>query len=792
MVHSTDSAGRITSVNDHWLATLGYARRDVIGRPVSEFMAPKRMAAAWGRLGPAMGQPGRASNTEYRMFCRAGDTIDVLVSMLDRSDVGGQVVRSVAVVVNLSRWRHVERQAHRRGLRNRALSDVQGAMVCRFNRDLIMTFANEACARYFGRADLVGQSFLALFPRHVHNRVRHNIGALAPFRARSQVHEVLRPDGMLAWMQWHDIAVADGDRIVEYISVGRDITEIKRLEGAARIRQAFLSQVLEGMPDALAVFGRDGRLLVSNRHYREFHAPLRDLIDDGAGFEELLRRGLACHHFMPDDRPVHRWLDERLASYGGDGGSHELQLAGGRYLHERVSHTADGYVVCSSRDISDTKRMQARVREMALLDDLTGLPNRKAFRIELRRAIGRADRGGGGFALLLADLDEFKRINDTYGHPVGDALLAELGRRMRAAARQADVVSRLSGDEFALIVESEAPDGRFEGFIERLIEYVRQPIDDLAGEVIMPAVSIGYTVYPGDHHGAEDLIVHADSALYAAKRAGRDRAVRYAGGMDNGRIDSEGFESELDAAMRRGEFDLDYQPIFGLGTGRVIGVEALLRWNHPDRGRLTASEFMPRLEHDPIIVDVTAWVFARASIDLRRWRQLHGFDGSLWINLSARCLRWSGLIDCVRQAIAVPAARPAALVLELTETAAQEPADAERTLGQLSALGVGLALDDFGTGFSSLSRLGRLPLDVVKIDKSFLLDDDGGGRSEAIVQSIVDLCDRLSIKAMIEGIETDAHLRKARDLGCGFGQGYHLARPLARPELTNWLAARAA
>ncbi|MGH6919564.1 MAG: EAL domain-containing protein [Geminicoccaceae bacterium] len=555
----------------------------------------------------------------------------------------------------------------------------------------------------------------------------------------------------------------------------------------ARARRQ-LDDALESMADAFALYDAQGRLILCNPRYPEFLSRIADLLLPGVRYEELVRegtrRGLYPGVAAAQAEP---WIAEQVAAHRA-GIASEVELADGRWLQAIARPTADGGTVDVRRDITERKLLEEAVEHMAMHDALTNLPNRAVFYRELERALARAQREPCRIAVILVDLDRFKDVNDTFGHASGDQLLVEVANCLAGCVRTEDLVARLGGDEFAVIaVSKEATEG-FTALARRIVNRLSERVRIGAIE-IEPGASLGMTVFPDDPGSLDELIVHADRALYAAKQTGRGTWTLFDPGMAEGRTDSPRLCDDLGGALEGCEFDLEYQPIVGISTLEVIGFEALLRWNHPQRGRLAAGSFIAAAERTPAIVPLTRFVLGSALGQQRAWRDSHLGDWPVWVNLAARCLRWDGLSEIVAHELTAAGVPPSRLILEVTESSFVDLERAEDRIDTLRRLGVGLALDDFGTGYSSLGRLRALPLDAVKIDRSFVGALACNERDRAVVRAMVALGENLGLTPAAEGVETSVQLRELRRCGCVWAQGHLFARPMPPQAVASWLAA---
>jgi diguanylate cyclase (GGDEF)-like protein len=426
-----------------------------------------------------------------------------------------------------------------------------------------------------------------------------------------------------------------------------------------------------------------------------------------------------------------------------------------------------------------------RLRNQALHDALTGLPNRSL----LHRRAERALRGDGLCALLLIDLDRFKEVNDTLGHDHGDELLIVVAGRLRAALRRGDTLARLGGDEFAVLLPDVPHRGAVAELAARLQDELRRPFA-LRGVAVELAASIGIALAPDHGTDVGTLVRRADVAMYEAKR-GRTGVETYSAERDPYSPDRLALLPELRRAISGDELVLHYQPKVALDSGAVIGVEALVRWQHPERGLLAPAEFVPLAERTGAVADLTRWVVDAALAQCRAWRDA-GIDLPVAVNLAAANIVDVALPDAVGELLVRHGLPGDRLECEISEhTVMADPVRAGEVLGRLRALGVRLSLDDFGTGHSSLAHLKRLPLDEVKIDRSFVAGMTEDENDAVIVRSTIDLAGNLGLAVVAEGVESDAIMRELAALRCDVAQGFHVSRPLPAERLADWLADQA-
>ena len=462
---------------------------------------------------------------------------------------------------------------------------------------------------------------------------------------------------------------------------------------------------------------------------------------------------------------------------------------GAHWLRHHVEPLADrdGEIVGAvgvSIDITELKRTQRELFDAAHCDRLTGLPNRFSLEERLQRAVSAASEDGSRFALLFLDLDRFKTINDTMGHGAGDDVLREVAVRLQQCVRGADFIARPGGDEFVILLSGIDGIADIEFLSQRVIQTLSAPIR-LPERTVYVGVSVGAAVFPDHGRNAEALTAHADAAMYRAKAAGGSSLAIYESSLQA--LDAERFalEADLREALARGEFELEYQPVVDLAREEIVGCEALLRWHHPTRGTISPDVFVPIAEASSSIVEIDRWVLREACAAAASFRTIAP-DLSMSVNLSARDLREDDLSGHVASALVQYGIPAPSLIMEVTETAALNDA-ALPALQRLRELGVQIAMDDFGIGYSSLAHLKRLPVTMLKIDRTFIRDVTEDASDRAIVVSIVNIAKAFGLRVVAEGIETDAQAAFVRELGCDDGQGFRLGRPQSPADFARLL-----
>jgi diguanylate cyclase (GGDEF)-like protein/PAS domain S-box-containing protein len=594
-----------------------------------------------------------------------------------------------------------------------------------------------------------------------------------------------RKDGSLFYNQISIYPVRDEDgRLANYVGVQDDITERVLAEEELRLKNRAIDASFNGIQIA-GPYEEGNPILYVNPHWESM---------TGYTQQEVLGRN---PHFLqgsdrdqPDARRLRGALEEGREWFGV---LRNYRKDGALFYNEMyVSPVRDDgkitHWVGVHNDITERKGMEEQLTYQAFHDSLTGLPNRALFKDRLDQALGRADRLGSTVAILYMDLDNFKYVNDSLGHEAGDELLIGVAERLRWSVRPGDTAARLGGDEFAVLLEEVGGAEDATKVAGRIAEELREPLA-IRGQDVFASASIG--VASSARGRAGDLLRDADAAMYEAKREGKNRYKVFEAGMGHGASERLGLENDLRRALRRGELRLHYQPEVLLQGGRTVGVEALLRWERPGRGLVPPAEFVSIAEETGLIVSMGHWVLREACRQAREWRGRYADAPTVWVNLSARQLHQADLAGELSGILNEAGLPPEGLGLEITESVLVEyGGTAISTLNELRALGVKLAIDDFGTGYSSLSYLKRLPVDLLKVDRSFVAGIDKSPEDEVLIAAVINLAQALDLRVVAEGVETPDQLRKLRSLGCDFAQGYLFSRPLPAEEAMPFLDAR--
>jgi len=515
-----------------------------------------------------------------------------------------------------------------------------------------------------------------------------------------------------------------------------------------------------------------------------------------AAVGETVSKPLQVWHTLihPDDREItearlRRYLEsgaEELfeAEFRGQTGAERecWLLMRGKALRDEYGRAVR--MSGSITDITDRKRQQANLEYQALHDALTGLPNRNLLHDRLHHAIQNAARQQKSVALILMDLDRFKEVNDSLGHQYGDLMLQQVSARLQQVLRHSDTIARLGGDEFAILITD--TNETFAGHVAQKVHIALNRVFNLDNHFLHIGGSLGIALYPQHGDSAQSLIQHADTAMYVAKRSNTGCAV-YHPEHDRDAVKRLELANELHDAIDADELELYYQPKIDLQTGKVMGAEALLRWQNPKRGMVPPDEMIPIAEHNGMIKRLTLWVLNAALQQCAQWRK-QGIELSVAVNLSVWNLQDPMLIEEIESRLVHWQVPANLLELEITESAMMaDPKFSLATLKKLDSMGIALAIDDYGTGFSSLAYLKKLPVDIIKIDKSFVLSMDVDDDDAVIVKSTIELAHNLGLKVVAEGVESEAISRMLLALGCNTAQGYHYCRPISAAAFTRWL-----
>ena len=772
-----DSRRCFIEVNDTLCNLFGYPREEWMGKTPFDFITEESRAEL-------MAQIKRIDTTDHRRFQllarrKDGTSFPILLNNTTHRNEKGEAIGSFGFITDLTPIVEAQRAVAESERDLRGILDELQDTYYRTDINGIVTRVSRSVKQLLGYEvdEFVGlrladsycspeerEEFLA--------RMRANGGHIVGGESRLR-----HKDGHEVWVRTtaHFMKDAAGN-IIGVEGTTRDNTKERQVEEELRLA----AKVFESSGEAIMitdaggcmisvnsafsrvtgyaateVVGRNASLLASGRHSREFFSDMwRDMLDSGYWQGEIWNR-------RRNGEVYPEWL-----------GISSVRDADGKITH----------FVGIFSDISERKAAEAKIAFLAHHDPLTGLPNRLLLKDRMEQAIAHGERTGRKVALLFVDLDRFKAVNDSFGHPVGDVLLRDAAQRLLACVRDSDTISRHGGDEFLVVLtdlqSSEVP-AQISG---KIMAALGEPFHIDPHEATISA-SVGIAVYPEDGADFDELLKKADTAMYHAKEAGRNAFRFYTERMNADAQERLDLHGRLRRGLEREEFILYYQPLVDLKSGLVVGAEALVRWQSPEQGLVAPGHFIPAAEHSGLIVPLGEWVLQEACRELVSWHAQGGRQFSMAVNISSIQFRRGDVEETVRRALAASGATPAALELELTESILIDGAEQVlATIMRLQALGVRLAIDDFGTGYSSLAYLKRFAVDKLKIDQSFVRDIVTDRDDAAIVRAVIQMAGSLELKVVAEGVETEAVAAALRAMNCDLVQGYHFGRPMPAAE----------
>jgi diguanylate cyclase (GGDEF)-like protein/PAS domain S-box-containing protein len=640
--------------------------------------------------------------------------------------------------------------------------------------DGLISFASPASRRLLGihESDLLGRHPFA----RVHPEDRFRASAMLdeawaePGIREPMEVRFLHDSGEWRWFEVLIESLLDQPEVGGVVIHCRDISDRRRAQEVITAREARFRALVQNAADLIAIIGEDERFtyVSPGSHTTLGYEP-----------EELLGRSIRdivnLDDLLVGGQVVTAFAEVPVRDAGGRWRDFELMLTDLRRNPDVAG------IVLNARDVTDRKTLEGELRHLAMHDPLTGLVNRNLFKQRLDEALAAP----GSSAILYLDIDGFKAVNDSLGHSHGDSVLRDIARRILSCLRINDVAARIGGDEFAILLHDVADQQVPLEIGERLLDELRRPFEVARSRVHLTA-SLGAAISSVDST-SETLMRDADVVMYVAKSGGKDRCRLFEPAMlevYNERLE---LKRDLHTAIELNQLHLLYQPVYAIKTGQMLGVEALLRWTHPGRGPISPTQFIPLAEESGEILPIGRWVIKQAFSQLARWRA-EGCDHSLTmsVNLSVRQLEQENLVDYIATVLMETGLEPSALILEVTESVlASDLQLVRQSLNELAALGVGLALDDFGTGYSSLGYLQHFQLDVLKIDRTFVVGAEDPEQQLGILRAIVDLADSRGMRTVAEGVEEEGQLTMLQSVGCGAVQGFLFGRPLPPNEVLD-------
>jgi len=653
----------------------------------------------------------------------------------------------------------------------------------------ILEFNPEA-ERIYGRRreEVLGQDYFELFlPREKWEEVDGDLKqVLAGQESRDFENAIRSADGSKRTIAWNVSRMDDvAGRVIGIVAVGQDTTTRRQAESALRENELKFRTLFESANDAIFLMQAERFIDCNTQTLKMFGCQRHEIV--GHTPIEF------SPEYQPDGRPsMEKALEKINAAFGGESQFFEWQHTrlDGTPFDAEVSLNAielggERYLQAIVRDVTERMQAQQRLQYLAHHDALTNLPNRAMFLERLDHALTRARWTKRPLAVLFLDLDRFKNINDTLGHDIGDGALRVTAERLKSCVREGDTVARLGGDEFTVLLEDIANSADVPAVAQKITGALSRPFE-LEGREFAITTSIGISLFPSDGDDALKLLRNADTAMYRAKDQGRNKYQFYSAEMSAKALEKFMLENSLRHALEREEFLLYYQPQVDLSTGRITGVEALLRWQHPDLGLIPPAQFIPVAEETGLMKSIDEWVLRTACAQAQAWLSAGMPPVSMTVNLSGRTLSEPGLVDTVERSLHATGFASRLLELEITENVIMQNARATvEMLTALNRMGVRLAIDDFGTGYSSLSYLKRFPIDTLKIDQSFVRDITTDSNDASIVTAIIAMGHGLGLKVIAEGVESTGQLAFLRNQACDGMQGFLFSRPLPAAEFAR-------
>ena len=777
--------GKIVFINAAGAKLAGaYSPEDLIGKPYLDFVHPDFREAVRARVEKAL-EGEHAELFEEKLLRLDGSTVDVEATAMPSMYKGKPAVQSI--IRDITERKQAEEALKESEERYRAVMEQSTEAIWLFDPDSKEVLeSNTAFQELLGYTaeELCGMTnydFVAHSKEDIDAAVRQKVrdGEDLPSERKYR-----RKDGTLLDVEVNGTVISYGDKEV-VCSVARDLTERKETEEALKESEERFRTAFENAPIGVA-------LVDLSRRYLRVNYALCEML--GYSEEELLEK-TSQEITHPED--LEKSAERTRQALENEVGSYHLEK---RYIH------ADGHVVWAIssvslvqdsegnpdhfvslfQDVTERRALEERLEYQAFHDSLTGIPNRALFTDRLEHALSRLNRRKDPIAVLFVDLDNFKHVNDSLGHEAGDRLLVAAAERLRESVRPEDTVARLGGDEFTVLLEGIVDRGGAARAAERISRSMQAPFH-LDGREIFTGVSIGIALTDAIPEETEDLLKNADLALYSAKRKGRSRYEFFEEELDAQLREHLELEGDLRRAIEREEFRIYYQPKISISTGEIVSLEALVRWEHPERGLLEPDEFLPVAEESDLIVQIGEWVLDEVCRQGRAWQERYPGESTprVCTNISPRQFLHTNLVDRVAEVLQESGLEAGRLSLEIDEGILMEDAEANvEKLTALNDLGLHIVIDDFGTAYSSLAQLKNLPLNILKIDRSLVVKLGEEPEDKAIVKAMIQLAQALGWAVTAQGVESYEQLATLRELGCDIVQGYYFTRPVTVEEAT--------
>lgn len=785
-----DATGIILYDSPSLQSMLGYPQAARLGHPLTTFLHPDDLEPLQRSLQAMHASPSEPWHTICRVQRANGGWCwleAVWTNQLQDANLRGIVVNARDVT---ERQQLASDLAEERHLFRSLLAAIPDGVYFK-DTESRFTHASRSLARFLGvehAEELHGKTDFDFMPSELARALWTDEQRLLTTQEASinQTVQVQRSDGRMRWVSSSKVPLLNAQgEVTGIIGISRDIHRIKQAEHALQQERDFTSAVLEVVGSLVIVLDRAGIIVRFNRACEAL---------TGYRAQEVLGTSF-CPHFVPSEEQAMVGATFQLLASGDvpqmlenhwltRNGEKRLIAWTNTALQNEVGEVT--FVIATGQDITEQRHATEVLAYQAHHDALTGLPNRSLFLDRLEQALAAARRQGSTLAVAFVDLDRFKLVNDTLGHAAGDTLLRAVAQRLRGCLREMDTVSRMGGDEFLLLLPG-VRTVREASRVARKVISALSPAFEVVGRDLFVTASVGLSVYPADAPDAQHLLSHADQAMYQAKAAGKNTFQVFRTEQPDDLHERFELEAALRQAVQHSELELHYQPLIELASGTLRGVEALLRWHHPQLGMLAPATFIPIAEDSGLIVrPIGEWVLAEACRQQVAWQRAGVAPFRMSVNVSALQFEREDFVDTVAAALALSGLEGRWLELELTETLVMRRVSASaRQLARLRALGVSIAIDDFGTGHSSLAYLQQLPIDTLKIDRSFVrgLDTSPAGGTRPLIQAVIAMGHALGLAVVAEGVETEAQQQWLRQEGCDLAQGFLLAPPQCAGDL---------
>jgi diguanylate cyclase (GGDEF)-like protein/PAS domain S-box-containing protein len=794
-IYVKDEQGRFLLANRSWLKVRGSPDDDIAGKTVFDFF-PRDIAEKMAAQDADIVKSGAPMlEREQRIILNTPDgTQDesesrwAAITKVPMRDLSGNIIGTVGVSRDITERKRAEEALRTSEERYRDVFEASPLPMWVWDDETLDIVAvNQAAVEHYGYSR---DEFLRMNVREIWapDEAARYEGTIRD-RTQQQALQLQRrhrtKDGRILDIEVTARMFSLGGRPV-WLTVINDVSVRVLAEAALRESEEQFRQLAGNIPQVFWITDTSHRqtLYVSPAAESMLGRPLPDILSDSRALVRAVHKEDRARVYAARKTAIESGYDETYRILRPDGSI--------RWVHDRAFPVRDGdgriYRIAGiAEDVTDRKLAEERLEHLAHYDTLTNLPNRALFYDRLKQTLAQARRNRWTMGVMFLDADRFKNVNDTLGHAVGDQLLQQIARRLTQSVRSDDTVGRLGGDEFAIVLSTLASAQDATLVAQKIMEAFKEPFR-LEGTEVYVTASIGITLYPDDSSDHDVLIKNADTAMYRAKEIGRNSYQFYTPEMNARAIELLGMESSLRRALERDEFLLHYQPKASVADGDITGLEALLRWKHPERGLVSPAEFIPLLEESGLIIQVGEWVLKAVCSQIKAWERAGNRSVPVSVNLSARQFAANDLGPTIKRILEEHQVDPALIECEITESALMaNTGEAVRTLEYLDRLGVGLAIDDFGTGYSSLGYLKRFPISALKIDRSFVRDVTTDGDDATITRAVISMAHSLGLKVIAEGVETRAQLEFLAEYGCNEIQGYYFARPMPAEDCGAWV-----